>query len=109
MAGCTSWVHARICRVRAMERLCDVGGGITLCYETFGDPQASPLLLIMGLGTQMIAWPDAFCEELAASGFFVIRFDNRDCGRSTRIHGRPPALRELVLRRIEAPQYRLGD
>ena len=52
-------------------------------YETFGDPKAQPLLLIMGLGAQMITWEDAFCAQLADRGFHVIRFDNRDVGLST--------------------------
>ena len=58
--------------------------GIELCYDTFGDPQAPPLLLIMGLAAQMIAWDDEFCAQLAARGYHVIRFDNRDIGLSTR-------------------------
>ena len=57
--------------------------GIELAYETYGDPTATPVLLIMGLGTQMIAWPEAFCEAIAACGHYVIRFDNRDSGLST--------------------------
>jgi pimeloyl-ACP methyl ester carboxylesterase len=57
--------------------------GLTLCYDTFGDPAAPPLLLIMGLGAQMILWDDDFCARLAARGYHVIRFDNRDIGRST--------------------------
>jgi pimeloyl-ACP methyl ester carboxylesterase len=91
------------------ERLCDVDGGITLCYETFGDPANAPLLLIQGLGMQMIGWPEEFCEQLAARGFFVVRFDNRDAGRSTHIRGRPPTLLQLVLRRIKPVHYRLTD
>ncbi|OUM02601.1 alpha/beta fold hydrolase [Variovorax sp. JS1663] len=59
--------------------------GIELAYDSFGDPDAQPLLLIMGLGTQMIAWDEAFCEQLAARGYRVIRFDNRDIGQSTRL------------------------
>ncbi|WP_447777833.1 alpha/beta fold hydrolase [Variovorax boronicumulans] len=59
--------------------------GIELAYDCFGDPAAPPLLLIMGLGTQMIAWDEAFCERLAARGYRVIRFDNRDIGLSTRL------------------------
>ena len=58
--------------------------GIDLCYDTFGDSQAPPLLLIMGLAAQMIAWDDEFCAQLAARGYRVIRFDNRDIGLSTR-------------------------
>jgi pimeloyl-ACP methyl ester carboxylesterase len=57
--------------------------GIELAYDTFGDPGAPPLLLVMGLGTQMIAWEEGFCEQLAARGYYVIRFDNRDIGLST--------------------------
>ena len=52
-------------------------------YETFGDPKAQPVLLIMGLGAQMTTWDDEFCAQLADRGFHVIRFDNRDVGLST--------------------------
>ncbi len=48
--------------------------GIEIAYETFGDPADPPILLVMGLGTQMIAWPDPLCEDLAGRGFHVIRF-----------------------------------
>ena len=58
-------------------------GAVELCYDTFGDRAKPALLLVMGLGTQMIAWDAAFCSALAARGYFVIRFDNRDIGRST--------------------------
>ena len=58
--------------------------GIELCYDTFGDPQAPPLVLIMGLAAQMIGWDDEFCTQLARRGYRVIRFDNRDIGLSTR-------------------------
>ena len=71
------------------EQFCDVGGGIRLCYDTFGDPADPALLLIMGLGTQMVAWHEDFCARLVGEGFHVIRFDNRDIGRSTHIDGAP--------------------
>jgi len=61
--------------------------GIDICYEIFGDPAAEPLLLIMGLGAQMIHWDDEFCRQLAARGFRVIRFDNRDIGKSSHMSG----------------------
>jgi pimeloyl-ACP methyl ester carboxylesterase len=64
--------------------------GIEIAYETFGRPEDPPLLLIMGLGTQMIHWHDDFCRQLVDRGFYVIRFDNRDAGHSTRIEGAPP-------------------
>ena len=57
--------------------------GIEIEYETFGDPSGAPLLLIAGLGAQMISWDEDFCGLLASRGFRVIRFDNRDAGRST--------------------------
>ena len=91
------------------EEFTDIGGGITLCHESFGDPTAEPLLLVMGLGTQMIAWRDDFCEQLAARGFHVVRFDNRDVGRSTHVRGRPPTLRQIVTRRIPDDAYSLED
>jgi len=58
-------------------------GDVELAYETFGDPGGEPLLLIMGLGHQMLLWPDGFCEALVDAGFHVARFDNRDSGMST--------------------------
>ncbi|MFT3816096.1 MAG: alpha/beta hydrolase [Rubrivivax sp.] len=73
--------------------------GIDLAYDSFGDAAAQPLLLIMGLGTQMIAWDEAFCERLAARGYRVIRFDNRDIGLSTKFSaaGVPDIGRMLAL------------
>ena len=62
--------------------------GIDICYQALGDRGSSAILLIMGLGMQLIAWPDAFCESLVDSGFRVIRFDNRDAGHSTHIDWR---------------------
>jgi pimeloyl-ACP methyl ester carboxylesterase len=59
--------------------------GITLAYEVQGDPKGEPILLIAGLGLQLISWPEAFCRNLAGRGFRVIRFDNRDCGLSSKM------------------------
>lgn len=61
--------------------------GIEICYDVFGFPDAEPLVLIMGLSAQMILWDDEFCQQLAARGFRVIRFDNRDIGQSTKMSG----------------------
>ena len=58
-------------------------GETTLAYEVFGSADNPPLVLVMGLATQMIGWPDDFCEVLVAAGFQVVRFDNRDVGLST--------------------------
>ena len=86
------------------ERFCDVGD-VTLCYETFGDAGDPAVLLVMGLGTQMIAWHEDFCEELAGRGFHVIRFDNRDVGRSTSLdHVQAADRGEIVRRRPRLPR-----
>ena len=69
------------------ERLAPVGNGIEIAYDEIGDPDGTPLLLIMGLATQMIHWDERFCGLLAERGFRVIRFDNRDAGHSTKIDG----------------------
>lgn len=63
--------------------------GLDIFYDEFGDPNAPALLLIMGLGTQMVAWPESFCRDLAGQGFRVIRFDNRDIGLSQKMEGSP--------------------
>src|SRR6476646_1510207 len=91
------------------EQFCDVGRGITLCYETFGDPADPTALLIMGLGTQMLAWHEEFCAGLAARGLHVVRFDNRDIGRSTHVSGRPPTIPQMLMRSKRAARYTLAD
>jgi pimeloyl-ACP methyl ester carboxylesterase len=90
------------------EQFCDAGD-IRLCYETFGDPADPTILLVMGLATQMIAWPDEFCSDLAGRGFQVVRFDNRDVGRSSRVRARPPTMWQLVRRDKSAAAYTLDD
>ena len=88
--------------------------GIELCYEIFGEAHDPAILLIMGLGAQMIVWDDDFCIELASRGYRVIRFDNRDIGESTRFTEAVkidlPALMMMQMRgeRIPAP-YLLRD
>src|SRR5262245_24906511 len=84
-------------------------GEIDICYETFGDPGDPAMLLIMGLGTQMVGYHSDLCAQLAERGFFVIRHDNRDIGRSTHLDGRPvPSLFQL-LKRDRHPAYTLAD
>jgi pimeloyl-ACP methyl ester carboxylesterase len=91
------------------ERFVDVGRGVTLCYEAFGDPSDPPMLLVMGLGMQMVGWHEDLCGELVTRGFHVVRFDNRDAGRSTHFPGPVPTLRQLFTRRFHPGQYRLTD
>ena len=88
--------------------------GIRIEYETFGDPSGRPLLLIIGLGAQMIHWDDDLCQDLAARGHYVIRFDNRDVGLSTKFReaGVPnlPEVFGKILRgeKVKSP-YTLDD
>ncbi|MCE4948733.1 MULTISPECIES: alpha/beta fold hydrolase [Streptomyces] len=69
--------------------LVDVSPGVSLAHETFGDPRDAPVLLVMGFGSQMIAWHEDLCRALADRGRYVIRYDNRDCGLSTKFDGHP--------------------
>ncbi|HET9185823.1 MAG TPA: alpha/beta fold hydrolase, partial [Solirubrobacterales bacterium] len=91
------------------ERLAPVNG-IDLAYQEMGDPTAEPMLLVMGLATQMIAWDQEFCSMLVDRGFRVVRFDNRDIGHSTRVRsaGVPRFVDMVVGRRASAP-YLLRD
>jgi pimeloyl-ACP methyl ester carboxylesterase len=83
--------------------------GIEIAYETFGDPTNPPVLLVMGLGTQMIAWPDQMCQDIADRCYYVIRFDNRDCGLSTHFQDlRAPSFIDVTVRR-KRPPYTIDD
>lgn len=90
------------------ERLAPANG-IEIAYQEVGDPDGEPLLLIMGLGTQMLGWREDFCVQLAERGFRVVRFDNRDIGHSTMLDaaGVPNRL-DLFLGRGDAA-YLLSD
>lgn len=72
----------------SVEQTAPLSTGVDVCYQTFGDRAAEPLLLVMGLGGPMTWWDPDFCQLLADRGFFVIRYDNRDTGRSSRVSGR---------------------
>jgi pimeloyl-ACP methyl ester carboxylesterase len=94
--------------VTVNEQFADLGE-ITLCYETFGDADKPTLLLIMGLATQMIGWHEEFCRLLADQGFHVVRFDNRDTGRSTHVKATAPTIGQLARRSKKAASYTLDD
>ena len=88
--------------------------GLDIEYESLGDPTAPAILLIMGLGMQLVAWPDAFCRHLVERGFRVIRFDNRDVGLSGRVAGgkRPHLVWAMLAARLRLPlrpPYTLND
>ncbi|WP_428949938.1 alpha/beta fold hydrolase [Streptomyces sp. cg35] len=69
---------------------------VSIAYESFGDPGDPPVLLVMGFGAQMIAWHEDFCRALAERGRYVIRFDNRDCGLSTKFDDHPVDMGEFI-------------
>ena len=85
-------------------------GNIEINYDAFGDPTSQPMLLIMGLGAQMIRWDEVFCKAIAAQGRYVIRFDNRDIGLSTKFDqaGVPDIMALVQGQPVETP-YKLKD
>jgi pimeloyl-ACP methyl ester carboxylesterase len=92
------------------ELFADAGRGIKLCYQTVGEEADPPLVLVAGIGAQMLSWPDGLCEEFASRGFRVIRFDNRDCGRSTWLTDAGiPSVTKAWTRDLDDPPYRLSD
>lgn len=95
----------------SQELYAPVGRGIELCYQTYGDPDADPMLLVMGLGGPMTWWDPELCEDLARAGFYVIRYDNRDTGRSTVLRGRvsrSTLVRAFAGTRVRTP-YSISD
>jgi pimeloyl-ACP methyl ester carboxylesterase len=91
------------------ERLAPVNG-IEIAYQEVGGPDAAPLMLVMGLGTQMLGWDEEFCSLLAERGFRVVRFDNRDIGHSTMLEsGGVPNRLDLFIGRRESAAYLLSD
>ena len=84
--------------------------GLTLFYESFGNESDPALLLVMGLGAQMLLWEESFCQKLAAAGFRVIRYDNRDVGLSSKIEGGPtPDIGKAMMGDASSASYTLWD
>src|SRR6476659_7183766 len=79
------------------EHFAPLPGGVEICYQTFGDPSGDPLLLVIGLGGPMTWWDPDFCRLLAEEGFYVIRYDNRDTGRSSRIRDSSRVTRRVLV------------
>lgn len=102
---------ARATVARSEEQLAELSSGIEICFQTFGDPGDPPVLLVMGLSGPMGWWDEGFCSDLAADGHFVIRFDNRDTGRSSRLRehrvGRLDVVRAFL--GLGSAPYSLGD
>jgi pimeloyl-ACP methyl ester carboxylesterase len=91
------------------ERRFDVGGAIELCCRIDGDPGDPTMILIAGWGQQLIVWPAGFVELMVAAGYRVVRFDNRDVGRSSRAPAPASGRRQLLTRRFSQAQYTLAD
>ena len=84
--------------------------GIDIAYERFGDRDAPPVLLVMGLATQMLGWHEEFCSALVACGLHVVRFDNRDVGLSTHMHdARAPDVMAALSGDSSSASYTLSD
>lgn len=97
-------------RMRLSEERLAPANGIELAYQEIGDREAEPLLLIMGLAMQMIGWDEDFCAMLAGRGFRVIRFDNRDIGRSTKLDAAGvPSRFDMLAGRRSTAAYLLPD
>src|SRR3954447_21694479 len=98
-------------RLAGMPRT--AANGIEIEYDTFGDANDPALLLVMGFTAQLIAWDERFCRALADRGFHVIRFDNRDCGLSTKLDGVAIDMEALMAARDGGPMpavpYTLSD
>src|SRR3990170_1274587 len=93
------------------ELFAPVSPGVQLCYQTFGSPEGEPLVLVMGLGGPMNWWDPELCTMLVDAGFQVVRFDNRDTGRSSRIRGRVSRRRliQAAVGRSGRAPYTLSD
>lgn len=96
---------------RSGEQFASLPSGIDICYETFGNQDDPAILLVMGLGGPMGWWSEDFCERLAGRGYFVIRYDNRDTGRSTKLRQHKVGRLDLVraYAGLGKPPYTIGD
>ncbi|WP_230989951.1 alpha/beta fold hydrolase [Rhodococcus oxybenzonivorans] len=93
----------------AQDRFVTLPGGTRVCYRIDGDPGDPPALLLAGLGEDLTMWSERFVSALVATGFQVIRMDNRDCGRSTYAITPPPSTLRQLLARPRPDAYTLAD
>lgn len=94
---------------RAEDRFADLPTGIRLCYRVEGPDDGEPLLLVAGLGIDLTSWPQRLVDRFLHAGFRVVRFDNRDVGRSTFVPRPPPTKLQQLLARPRPDAYDLGD
>ena len=91
------------------DRFAVLAGGTRICFRVEGSVDGPPLLLIAGLSLDLTSWPQAMVDGFTERGFRVIRFDNRDVGRSSRIATPPPSTLRQVLARPRPDAYDLAD
>lgn len=91
------------------DRFCDLSHGIRICFRTWGRETDEPLLLLAGLGLHLTSWPKALVDALVQQGFYVVAFDNRDVGRSSRAPVPPPGKLRQLFRLPRADAYDLAD
>ncbi|MFE2009036.1 alpha/beta fold hydrolase [Streptomyces sp. NPDC059491] len=91
------------------DRFADLPAGPRIAYRTHGPADGEPLVLVAGLGLDLTSWPDRFVDGLTGQGFHVVRFDNRDAGRSSRIAAPPPGRARQLLARPRPDAYDLSD
>lgn len=95
------------------ELFARVSTGVKICYQTYGSPEHDPLILVMGMSAQMTWWPESLCQKLVDAGFFVIRMDNRDAGRSDRFETTQSITRNDIVKAFfklrRNPPYTLSD
>ena len=105
--------HKNMSSVEYSDEKKTLANNLEICYDTFGEKDNPPLLLIMGLAHQMILWDERFCQALASAGYYVIRFDNRDVGLSSKIDGPVPdilqLMKEIRERKPISVPYKLSD
>lgn len=93
----------------AEDQFADLPNGLTLCYRTYGQRGNPAIVMIAGLGLQLVSWPVALIEGLVQAGLYVVTLDNRDMGRSTHLSQQPPARWRLLLRQIPSSHYQIRD
>ncbi len=91
------------------ERFAELPSGVRICYRTDGEYDGKPLILVAGLGQQLTVWPQRLVDALVGDGYFVVRLDNRDAGRSTKVERPAPGKLRLMAGRARPDAYTLRD
>ena len=93
----------------AEDQFADLPNGLRMCYRSYGQPEHPAIVLIAGLGLQLVSWPTTLIKGLVQAGFYVITPDNRDIGRSSHMTQLPPTRWRLLLRWVPPGHYGIED